>query len=143
MTNDTRDLISFDTLFIAGVQAIKPVGSRATCSVYSDEADYDNLVLCGDLSHAVRVLGREGFSTESMLKPEYTKMPNFVSMRRGMLNLIITQEKQFYEKFVLATHVARSLDLLNKEHRICLFQAILYGNTYLVHRHALDTNQAG
>lgn len=143
MTNDTRDLISFDTLFSAKVQSIKPVGSRVTCSQYSDEADYDHLVLCEKLDHAVTIFQREGFATNSSLEIKYVRMPEFVSMRRGMLNLLITEEQQFFDKFMLATHVAKTLDILDKQHRICLFQAILYGNPYQIPSHALDTDQAG
>lgn len=142
MTNDTRNLISFDTLLIANVMDIKLVGSRVTCSQYSDEAEYDHLVLCESLDHTVTIFQREGFATNSSLEIKYAGVPDFVSMRRGMMNLLITEEQQFFDKFMLATHVAKSLDVLDKQHRICLFQAILYGNTYQIPSHALDTDQA-
>lgn len=45
----------------------------------------------------------------------------------GQVNLIVTESEIFYDKFMLATHVSTRLNLMEKEHRIVLFQAILYG----------------
>jgi len=53
----------------------------------------------------------------------------FNSWRRGKLNLILTDCEEFYESFMLASRVAKKLNLLNKKDRIDLFQAILYGNS--------------
>jgi hypothetical protein len=43
-------------------------------------------------------------------------------------NLIITPDKDFYQKFILGTNLARYLNLLKKIDRVALFQAVLYGN---------------
>lgn len=53
-----------------------------------------------------------------------------MSWRKGKLNFIVTKNEDFIRKHKLATYVCKSLNLLNKKHRILVFQAILYGNYY-------------
>lgn len=47
---------------------------------------------------------------------------------KGDVNLIVTQDNKFYDRFMAATSVAKRLNLLDKADRIALFQAVLYGN---------------
>ena len=59
---------------------------------------------------------------------EFTEHVKFVSMKnRDMINLIITNDKSFMDKFVLATEVSKRLNLKRKEDRITVHKAILYG----------------
>jgi len=48
--------------------------------------------------------------------------------RKGEINLIITTSKDFFDKFVKATEMAKEQNLLLKDERITLFQKILYNN---------------
>uniref|UniRef100_UPI0019CFC5DE hypothetical protein n=1 Tax=Xanthomonas vesicatoria TaxID=56460 RepID=UPI0019CFC5DE len=52
----------------------------------------------------------------------------FLSWRKGDENYLITEDEEFYNRFVKATDLAKLLNLQNKAHRIALFQAILYDN---------------
>lgn len=52
----------------------------------------------------------------------------FNSWTKDGINLIITDDTTFFDKFILATQVCRALNLKYKPDRIVLFQAILYGN---------------
>lgn len=54
----------------------------------------------------------------------------FVSLREpdfGDLNLIVTEDKEFFSKFMAATQIARRLNVLDKGDRIALFRAVLFG----------------
>jgi len=50
----------------------------------------------------------------------------FRSYKRGVINLIITDDPIFYKRFVKATEIAKQLNLLNKQQRIDLFAFVLY-----------------
>jgi hypothetical protein len=45
----------------------------------------------------------------------------------GELNYIITEDKVFYDSMVLATKLARRLNLLEKHQRITCFEYVMYG----------------
>jgi hypothetical protein len=47
---------------------------------------------------------------------------------RDDVNLIATSDGDFFRRFLAATQVCIRLNLMNKEDRIALFQAVLYGN---------------
>jgi len=49
-----------------------------------------------------------------------------VSLRKGILNIIIVDDYTFYKRWVLATDLAKRFNLLKKIDRISLFSAILY-----------------
>jgi hypothetical protein len=51
--------------------------------------------------------------------------PQFISLRRGRINVILTNDKPFYNGFVTATELAKKLNVTKKEHRIELFDTIL------------------
>jgi hypothetical protein len=101
------------------------VGSRVTCSPPVMNTDEDFIVLTKERIDAP--LMACGFRLDLGVE-FYTGNDNggFRSFRRGDVNLIVTQEVKFYDKFELATHLAMRFNLLRKEDRIALFQAILY-----------------
>lgn len=103
----------------------RPVGSRRTCSPAPVDTDDDYLVWVKDTYKFKEALGPE-WDQEGT---DYDSLSQFVSFRRGGVNFIVTDSYNFFEKFQLATWVARELNLLNKGHRKTLFQAILYGAT--------------
>lgn len=118
------DLTPIDHFLVAH----EPVGSRVTCSPPPMDTDEDHLILIAgeDLQYALDALDAEGYVPGgSYLHPSEGA---FVSLRKGELNLLITSKDTFYRRFVAATTVARRLNLMDKEDRIALFQAVLYGN---------------
>ena len=46
-----------------------------------------------------------------------------------MVNLIVTRNDTFFNRFMAASSVAKRLNLLDKADRVAVFQAVLYGNT--------------
>ena len=111
--------------FENNVIKIDYVGSRVTCVPAPTDTDEDVLILTDDLSKFVTGCVKAGFK-----KTGSYAGTAFVSLRQGEVNLIITDEGEFYDKFMLATHVCKSLNVLDKQHRITVFQAILYGKAY-------------
>jgi len=50
----------------------------------------------------------------------------FRSYKRGVINLIVTNDATFYKRFVKATELAKQLNLLDKQQRIDLFDFVMY-----------------
>ena len=113
------------TLFEENVVEMEYVGSRVTCVPAPTDTDEDVLILTDNLGIFVRRCNTAGFKDTG----SYTGAA-FHSLRHGEINLIITNEKEFYDKFMLATHVCKCLNVLDKQHRITVFQSILYGKAY-------------
>lgn len=113
------------TLFEENVVEMEYVGSRVTCVPAPTDTDEDVLILTDSLGTFVRRCNKAGFKDTG----SYTGAA-FHYLRHGEINLIITDKKEFYEKFMLATHVCKSLNVLDKQHRITVFQSILYGKAY-------------
>tara|TARA_R110000764_G_C10896676_1_gene370937 strand:+ start:393 stop:755 length:363 start_codon:yes stop_codon:yes gene_type:complete len=101
-----------------------PVGSRVTCSPPPTDTDEDFLVF-DRWSRQTAKLRKLGFRTESADK--YSgKLSQFFSYRKGDTNVIVTGSREFYTRFVEATKLATTLNLMDKEDRISLFKYVLY-----------------
>jgi len=100
-------------------------GSREICNPPSLDTDDDYLVFASGDYFAIlpRLLELSGWDRGGI---EYNRIPEFWSWRKGPVNLIVTGNSGFYDKFVLATRVAKEMNLLMKVDRIHLFEAILY-----------------
>lgn len=108
------------------------VGSRVTCNPPPFNTDRDVLCLVAD--HAVfrdfvlacgfNMGGSELLDRSLALDGS----DRFSSYTLDEINLIVTQDARFFDKFMAATSVAKRLNLLDKNDRIALFQAVLYGN---------------
>lgn len=115
---------------------VTPVGSRVICpSACSTDSDWDYLTLVHDLGSVVGELVDAGWTIDdhdryATTKDSFTK--TFTSLRKAdgdsMLNLILTNNREFHGQFLLATEVAKKLGLTSKKDRVILFQAVLYGN---------------
>jgi hypothetical protein len=110
----------------------EPVGSRRTCvpAPLSTDDDYLAYAHGKRYNNAVDTLINLGYEhnggdySNSVLDDS----SEFVSFKRGEHNIILTDELEFYDRFMAATSVAKRLNLLKKEDRVALFQAVLYGN---------------
>lgn len=112
------------------------VGSRVTCNpppvdtdqdvlVYIDEANADDFVWRMKKTGFNVELG-EGYAEDALNSGEEDR---FQSYRLGDVNLIDTVDERFYTRFAAATAMAKRANLMQKEERIALFQAVLYGNS--------------
>lgn len=115
----------FQKLLDTKVLEMAAVGSRVTCNPAPTDTDEDILILTEDVALFLGDALEAGFSNCGF----YVDC-DFISLRKGEINLIVTEESSFYNKFILATHVCKALNLLDKEQRITVFQAILYEKEY-------------
>lgn len=101
-----------------------PTGSSYTCDPPVLDTDIDTIILATDPLY-VNVLLNDGWT-----KCSSTEYPDqgatFTAFRRGKENYIVTCDKRFYKKYVLATKIAKEMNLLDKADRIKLFNAVLY-----------------
>lgn len=100
------------------------VGSKVICNPPPMGSDYDFLVLVKKRD-ASRIASL-GFKLDDGSAHYDPSEGKFNSWRRGEVNLIVTDDPDFFDKFVFATKIARSLNLFKREDRVTLFQAILY-----------------
>jgi len=116
---------------------IVPVGSRVTCSPPPMDTDEDFLLLVEDLNEAVIKLKEIGF--DAGMTPEQKKAyaslqrtsgGRFKSLRLGDVNYIITESAFFFDRFLTATHICKTLNVMDKKQRILVFEGV-FGDSYL------------
>lgn len=113
---------------------VEPCGSRVTCSPAPTDTDRDYLVeivsnASENVGSIVNHLSGYGFEWEGG-EHYQDAASTFMSWRRGDTNLIVTADPTFADRHRAATAVCKRLNLLNKQDRIALFQAVLYGNQW-------------
>ena len=112
---------------------ITQVGSRVTCNPAPTDTDDDYLAYVHSSNWIAfdASMNDNGFSVGGS-RPEHADADyldnGFCSYTKGEINVIATANHEFVKKFMAATSVAKRLNLLNKEDRIALFQAVLYAN---------------
>jgi hypothetical protein len=115
---------------LPGLISVTPVGSRVTCNPPPVDTDLDLLVQVDEASwpDALAMLSLLDFDRDGS---EIGARPDsaFASYSRGEVNVIITSDEDFRRRFIAASSVAKRLNLLHKEDRVALFQAVLYGNS--------------
>lgn len=108
------------------------VGSSVTCDPPVLNTDLDYLVLAVDWQPFLSQALHEGWELSGYWATHdiasALETGDFVSLRKGALNIILTASVTFRKKFLLATKLAKQFNLLKKSDRITLFQAVLYGN---------------
>ena len=116
---------------------IVPVGSRVTCSPPPTDTDEDFLLLVDDLGEAVNKLKEIGFDTGMTEEQEaeyvalqQTSGNRFKSLRFGDLNYIVTQSAFFFDRFMTATHICKTLNVMDKKQRILIFSGV-FGDSHL------------
>ena len=110
------------------VMDFRPVGSRVTCNPPPTDTDEDWLVYVSDLDQMSGDLSMLGFHQDG--DPElYVGIDeqHFRSFRRGDVNLVLTSKDTFFDRFMVATSLAKRFNLLEKADRIALFRGVLYG----------------
>jgi hypothetical protein len=122
--------------YLSGAVVV-PVGSRVTCNPPPTDTDEDYLVLVSDRRTAVAGLKAIGFEysstpeqVEKYEQMNFSAQWKFTSLWFGDINYIVTDSQFFFERFLTATHVCKTLNLLKKEDRIMVFEAIRGGTFY-------------
>jgi hypothetical protein len=99
-----------------------PTGSRYICNPAPTDTDNDTVFLVNGYHDWVSILLNDGW--EDCGKQYEGHDAEFRAFRKGEENYIVTEDIQFYLSYLKATEGAKALNLLNKEDRIKLFQAI-------------------
>ena len=109
-----------------------PTGSYFTCNPQVKDTDIDFAVRVHCLQTFGSALEDKNW-TVTYDDPEYTICTNnevpFITARQGKFNLIIFSEWAGFRAYATATHVAKHLNLLNKDDRVMLFQAVCGGRS--------------
>lgn len=104
------------------VQRCALVGSRVTCEPPVMDTDRDILALVLDFGSCAEALHKQGWNLGGSGESD----DQFESWTLGELNLILTDDEDFYDRFIAATTVCARLNLLDKEDRKSVFRAVLY-----------------
>ena len=113
------------------VIAIYQTGSSVICDPPVRNTDVDYVLLVPDRDQFWADALSVGYDQTS--KDEYEGLcADFTCYRRGMLNLIVTDDVHFYRQFCLATAAAKQFKLNDKHDRITLFQGVIYNNWQVV-----------
>lgn len=101
-----------------------PTGSRYICNppVMDTDEDYICFIFEDDK------LTKAGFDKTSSEGEEYEGLSEFTTWRYKHYNLVVTENREFFDLFVSATEKAKEKNILDKNERIKLFQEVLYGN---------------
>lgn len=106
------------------------VGSRVTCNPAPTDTDRDILVLCveGEKGELCDMIARAG--GEVCGNVDYGD--DMIPMRLGEDNFLVTEDEDYYEKFLAVTAVARGLNIMDKNSRHAMFKALLDDDFKLV-----------
>lgn len=139
MTPEEKDAILRPIWEILTV-TMEACGSRVTCNPPPMDTDEDYLVLIADLElPKLQILlheqgwvlgGEEDYDKIPMAIGICEKNYGFESWTKAHLNLIITTSAAFWDRHQAATHVCKMLNLMDKQQRVALFEAVLYGAKY-------------
>ena len=132
--NDLHSLERLEELLSSAIND-EPVGSQVICCPPPKNSDIDILVLvqyAGQISEskAAKALPNWERGTFASFYEETIFTSSRLFIGGFDINLIEMTNPEDYNKFLLATTVAKRFNLLKKEDRIVLFQAILYGQHY-------------
>ena len=116
---------------------IVPVGSRVTCSPPPMDTDEDFLLLVENMNDAALKLIEIGFSSHMTNEQfeDYKALTGatggkFTSLRLGDVNYIITESAFFFDRFLTATHICKTMNVMDKQHRILIVHGV-FGDSYL------------
>jgi len=119
---------------IARLCDFEPCGSRVTCDPAPSDTDADFLVFVksgreAEVAKLVSELSAAGFGWEGSEHYQEAAAHGFMSWRKDHRNYIVSANPHFVQRHRLATALCRRFNLLNKEDRIALFKAVLYGES--------------
>lgn len=106
---------------------IYQTGSSVICNPPVTDTDIDYVIYTNEEVKLDTFLKCEGFTKSCEDKEEYDlEKEGFTCYRRENINLIVLNDRKWYLKWVLATKVARKLNLKVKADRVMLFKSFLY-----------------
>lgn len=121
--------LAFDYLQIPKelYQQVAQTGSSYTCNPPVTDTDIDFVIYSQDWDKLHDWCEKNAFKTNF----EDYELEEFRSYKRGIINLIVTNDATFYRRFVKATELAKQLNLLDKQQRIDIFDFVMYESNIL------------
>lgn len=108
-------------------KGIYQTGSSVICNPPVEDTDIDFIICTTNETKLHRLLYIHGFKQSNADEEYDLEEEGFYCYRRNNINLIVTENYDWYLKWVTATKLAKKLNLLEKEQRIALFKYVLYG----------------
>ena len=103
-------------------QEVGLTGSSYICNPPVTNTDIDFVIYSQDWDKLHNWCEQNAFKTNF----EDYELEEFRSYKRGIINLIVTNDATFYKRFVKATELAKKLNLLDKQQRVDLFDFVMY-----------------
>ena len=104
--------------------AWKPTGSYIICSPPVENTDRDILIHVKDVHRVDTELSKQDWELCGKDYPRQEEF-GFVAYRKGIYNLIVTSNENYFYLFSQATDLAKKLNLKEKQQRIDLFHYII------------------
>lgn len=113
---------------LPGVRKFMLIGSASYIPEQAKDVDF--AVLLDDGLNAMEFTSRMNATDKWELCGEYDlDKGTWAAVRKGKLNLMITHDRVFYERFLAATEVCKALHLTDKEDRIAVCKIVRDGMT--------------
>lgn len=108
-------------------KGIYQTGSSVICNPPVENTDVDFIICTTEETKLHKCLVSGGFEQSCEDEEEYDmESEGFTCYRKANINLIVTDNYKWYLKWVVATKLAKKLNLLQKTQRVDLFKYILY-----------------
>lgn len=109
-----------------------PTGSREICDPAPTDTDYDIVALIDGKNSGWNFIHQVGFTLNSINEEEYELGENFFfqCFRLGEINLIVTDDPDFFRRWKIATKIAKEQNITDKDERIELFDTVFYSSEY-------------
>lgn len=115
-------------LLVASGAKATMCGSRVTCNPPPEDTDEDWLVEMPWHTARLTIVSTLCDAGWELETDDHYKDAQFLSFRRDNVNILLTWDEEFARRHHAATRVCKELNLMEKNQRISLFQAVLYGN---------------
>ena len=123
---DLKDLPEFNPVETANV------GSKVICNPIPEKSDTDYLFLVSDLSRDTKYLlesgWRTGGSKDVMSTSSWASLKKYNRKFKIYENFILTDDPMIFDSFVRATKLCKKLNLLKKEDRVTVHEALIYNH---------------
>ena len=97
---------------------VKMTGSRVTKDGWTSESDWDYVVYDPDKKFA------GSLKLEEWVVGSLVDGGEFMSIRKGEVNLILVDKEEIWKKYIIATNLIKALNSKTKKERIAIFDSV-------------------
>lgn len=97
---------------------VKMTGSRVTKDGWTDESDWDYVVYDPDKKFA------NSLRLEECVIGSNVDAGEFMSIRKGDVNLILVDKEEIWKKYIIATNLIMTLNSKTKGERVAVFDSV-------------------